>query len=215
MSYAAPIQSPPCLRLPVPENLDWTRIQNLLNQISRRICPSWPIEKRQDFVQLALLKVMELEHRRPGQTIWTPIYLSRLVRSLLIDEIRRCSRRPEEQLDETIAEGIPAAETTDPERACLGQELGRALRKGLAALSPARREACLLHLSGYDSREIATRLGWQNKKVENAIYRGLADLRASLATRGFVPGDTWRHVATRQDVFNRTKVAAHGQSNLA
>ncbi len=182
----------------VPTILDWTGIHHQLTAILRRICPLWLGDRQQDLLQVAMLKVMAIEERRRGQTVWTPTYLSRMANSLLIDELRRRARQPEEPFDDQIADGIPATESFDPEGALLGRELGRALRESLAALVPARRQACRLHLLGFGYQEIASQLGWDPKKVENAICRGLADLRQSFAARGLVPSDRSRHEPTRK-----------------
>lgn len=168
-------------------DIDWPALRRQLAVVLARICPSWLAERREDLVQVALLKVMEIERRREGETVWTPFYLGRVAHSALVDEIRRRRRRPEEALDEGEAEATPAEETADPERGTLGRELGRGLRACLAALVEARRRACTLHLLGHGTLEVARLLGWEAKKAENAIYRGLADLRLCLENKGLAP----------------------------
>lgn len=168
------------------QKIDWPALRRQLAAVLGRICPPWLAERREDLVQAAMLKVMEIEQRREGETVWTAFYLGRVAHSALVDEIRRRRRRPEEPLDET-AEAAPAAETADPERGTLGRELGRGLRACLAALVEARRRACTLHLLGHGTSEVARLLGWEAKKAENAIYRGLADLRLCLENKGLAP----------------------------
>lgn len=167
--------------------IDWPALRRQLTAALARTCPSWLAERREDLVQVAILKVMEIERRREGETVWTPFYLGRVAHSALVDEIRRQRRRPEEALEEETAEGAPAAATADPERGALGRELGRGLRGCLAALVEARRRACTLHLLGHGTLEVARLLGWEAKKAENAIYRGLADLRLCLENKGLAP----------------------------
>jgi len=169
------------------QNIDWPALRRQLAATLGRICPGWLAEKREDLVQVALLKVMEIERRREGETVWSPFYLSRVAHSALVDEIRRHRRRPEEALDEATVETTPAADRPDPEHGALGRELGRGLRACLGALVEARRRACTLHLLGHGMIEVARLLGWDAKKAENAIYRGLADLRHCLENKGLAP----------------------------
>ncbi len=44
-----------------------------------------------------------------------------------------------------------------------------------------------MYLAGYERREIADLLGWTEAKTRNLLYRGLADLRETLTTRGVRP----------------------------
>lgn len=168
-------------------NIDWTELRRQLNAALARTCPAWMAERREDLVQAALLKVMEIEKRREGETEWTSFYLSRVAHSALVDEIRRRRRRPEDPLEEGVADHTPEDGEADPERGALGRELGRGLRACLAALAQARRRASTLHLLGHGTLEVARLLGWDAKKAENAIYRGLADLRLCLAKKGLAP----------------------------
>lgn len=172
---------------PGAQGIDWSGLRAQLTAAVGRICPAWMAEQREDLVQVSLVKVMEIEKRREGETLWTPFYLSRVAHSALVDEIRRRRRRPEEPLEEEAADKVPSLEGADPERETLGLELGRGLRACLAAMVEARRRACTLHLLGHGTLEVARFLSWDSKKAENAIYRGLADLRLCLEKKGFAP----------------------------
>lgn len=167
-------------------NLDWAELRRRLEGALGRICPHWLAERREDLVQAALVKMMEIEKRREGETEWTSFYLSRVAHSALVDEIRRRRRRPEDPLDQE-AETVVETAAADPERGAFGRELGRGLRACLAGLVEARRRASTLHLLGHGTLEVARLLGWEAKKAENAIYRGLADLRLCLEKKGFAP----------------------------
>ncbi len=116
----------------VGRNIDWAELRRHLNGALGRICPSWLAERREDLVQAALVKVMEIEQRREGETEWTSFYLARVAHSALVDEIRRRRRRPEDPLEERVAETTPEEGAADPERGTLGRELGRGLRACLA-----------------------------------------------------------------------------------
>jgi RNA polymerase sigma-70 factor (ECF subfamily) len=50
-----------------------------------------------------------------------------------------------------------------------------------------RRLAVILHLQGHSVREAARLLDWAFKRTENLVYRGLADLRACLQSKGMTP----------------------------
>lgn len=168
-------------------DIDWQALRRQLTSAIARICPSWLVEHRDDLVQTAILKVMKIESQREGETVWTPFYLSRLAHSALVDEIRHRRRRPEEPLGEEEDAEMPATQSTNPEQNSLGKELGRELRDCLKALVEARRRACTLHLLGHGTSEVARLLDWETKKTENAIYRGLADLRLCLEKKGLAP----------------------------
>ena len=47
--------------------------------------------------------------------------------------------------------------------------------------------AVVLHLQGHSVPEAARLLNWGNKRTENLVYRGLADLRNCLALKGLEP----------------------------
>lgn len=168
-------------------DIDWQALRRQLTSAIARICPSWLAEHRDDLVQTAILKVMKIESQREGETVWTPFYLSRLAYSALVDEIRHRRRRPEEPLGEEEEAEMPPSQSTSPEQNTLGKELGRELRVCLQALVDARRRACTLHLLGHGTGEVARLLDWEIKKTENAIYRGLSDLRLCLEKKGLAP----------------------------
>jgi RNA polymerase sigma-70 factor (ECF subfamily) len=52
--------------------------------------------------------------------------------------------------------------------------------EALETLAVDRRVAVRLHLRGQSLAEIARITGWTSGKARNLLYRGLADLRASL-----------------------------------
>jgi RNA polymerase sigma-70 factor (ECF subfamily) len=148
-----------------------------LRAILQRICPPSLAMHREDLVQIALLRILETksneqDHPRPASYLW------RVAHSAMVDELRRQRRRPVVSLEEA---GIdrPAPE-------CRPQ-LGVAIRDCLQGLSEARREAVGLHLFGHRAEEAAKLLGWDAKRVQNSVYRGLADLRRCLEAKGFEP----------------------------
>jgi len=65
--------------------------------------------------------------------------------------------------------------------------VGRAIRDCLLGLVTPRRLAVTLHLQGHTVPQAAEVLGWDAKRTENLVYRGLADLRVCLARKGVTP----------------------------
>src|SRR5262249_59579503 len=96
----------------------------------RQICPAWLADRADDLVQVALIRVAEIQRRSEGNAELSTFYLQRAARSALIDEIRKRRRRPEVPLDEAMAESHAAARAPqpDPERATAGRELGRPIQ---------------------------------------------------------------------------------------
>jgi RNA polymerase sigma-70 factor (ECF subfamily) len=158
----------------------------LLEQLHRavaRVCPQWHSVERDDVVQAAIVRVLELRRRNPEREDLSFAYLRRVAYSAFIDEVRRRQRRGEEPLE---PEGRPAvaAGNPGPERRSASREIGEAIRACLATLIRPRRLAITLHLQGHKVPEIARLLGWAAKRADNLVYRGLADLRECLAGKG-------------------------------
>jgi RNA polymerase sigma-70 factor (ECF subfamily) len=172
---------------PPPGSLE--ELRSDLARAVRRICPAWLADHADDLVQVALLKVMEVQRKSEGKAALSSFYLKRVARSTLIDEIRRRKRRPEVPLDETV-ESHPAmwAAYPDPESAAVGRELGRTIQTCLGRLIRPRQAAVMLHVFlGHSVPEAARLLGWSVKKAENLVYRGLADLQGCLKREGAAP----------------------------
>lgn len=166
---------------------DYERLREDLKRSVVRVCPSWMSDRSEDLVQVALMRVMEIHRKREGAAEFSPYYLKRAAYSAMIDEIRRLRRRQEVPLeaDEDDGGGFdPAAETADPERASASREVGRAIRDCLGAMVKPRRMAVTLNLQGHSVPDIGKLLGWTGKKAENLVYRGMADLRGCLESKG-------------------------------
>jgi RNA polymerase sigma-70 factor (ECF subfamily) len=106
--------------------------------------------------------------------------------SVLVDEIRRVKRRQETDLDDQVADQVTVT-TADPERMVASAEIGRGIQCCLANMKQERRLAVTLYLQGHTVAEAARILDWSQKRTENLVYRGLADLRACLTCRGIEP----------------------------
>ena len=115
------------------------------------------------------------------------MYLERAAQRVMIDEIRRRGRRPEQVAgEEDWIEAAPGARP-DPERVAASGEIAAGIRGCLARLATPRRLAVTLYLQGCRVGEAAHRLGWSFKRTENLVYRGLSDLRLCLRRKGLEP----------------------------
>lgn len=152
-----------------------------------RVCPSWLAAQAEDIVQAALVRVVEIIQGREGNARPNASYLWKAAYTATVDEIRRHRRRREVPLDDGLVEGTVRSREPGPEEAGTGWEIGRELRKCLGRLVEARRLALVLHLQGHTGPEAARLLGWSEKRVENLIYRGLADVRRCLEQKGMRP----------------------------
>jgi RNA polymerase sigma-70 factor (ECF subfamily) len=173
----------PTLARPV----DYTKLRRDLSQAVARVCSRWQPARRDDLVQTAIMRVMEVLGRPPdaneGETPFTSSYLHRVAYSVLVDELRRERRRHETSLDDDGV-GDVAGREEDPERLARSGEIGRGIQDCLTRLKRERRLAVTLHLQGHTVPEAARVLDWTVKRTENLVYRGLADLRECLTSKG-------------------------------
>jgi RNA polymerase sigma-70 factor (ECF subfamily) len=169
------------------DRIDYAKLREDLARAVARLCPAWLSSQRDDLVQAAVMRVMQIVERRPSEgeddrALATP-YLYKVAHSALVDEIRRFRRRRESDLDE--AEAAPAAITHhDPERIAASREIGRGILDCLSHMTRDRRLAVTLHLQGHSVPDAARVLEWPAKRTENLVYRGLAALRACLKKKG-------------------------------
>ncbi len=133
-----------------------------------------------------MVKVMATVERGDGATPLPLGYLQRVAYSATVDELRRRRVRAHDRTDE---DGVRQAVTdgADPEQRVLLREMGHDMADCLRQLDPPRRRAVTMHLQGLVRREVARILGWSIKQAENRIYRGLADLRRCLSSKGHAP----------------------------
>jgi RNA polymerase sigma-70 factor (ECF subfamily) len=169
--------------------MDYAQLHRDLVRAVDRVCPRWMADRADDLVQVALMRVMEIQRKKEGTAEFSPFYLKKAAYSAMIDEIRRLRRRQEVSLegggsDEEPVAYDPAAGDPDPERASAGRQIGRAIRDCLGRLVAPRRHAVTLNLQGHSVPEVGRLMGWTGKKAENLVYRGMADLRACLGEKG-------------------------------
>lgn len=177
--------------MPVGEEvLDYATLRQDVVRAVARLCPRWMVDRRDDLVQAALMRVMQITEKRSAsgernQPLSTS-YLYRVAYSVLVDEIRRLRRRRETDLeDEAVAPVAIARE--NPERTAASKEVGRGIQECLKGMKRERRLAVTLHLQGHTVTETARILDWAAKQTENLVYRGMADLRECLMAKGIRP----------------------------
>jgi RNA polymerase sigma-70 factor, ECF subfamily len=170
--------------------VDVMKLRQTIARVVTRVCPAWLSAQRDDVVQAATLRVIQLIDRLSisgeERIAFASSYLHKVAHSALVDEIRRARRRREVGIEdaEPTAEDVPRA---DPERRTVAREVGHGIQDCLRRLTRDRRLAVTLHLQGHSVKEAATILDWPEKRTENLVYRGLADLRACLKAKGLAP----------------------------
>lgn len=167
----------------------YAHLRDELARAAARVCPKWLADRREDIVQTALLRVMDVLGKREGNEPLPSSYLWRVAYTVTIDEIRRARRKQEVPLEEGHQDGVEslAAALPDPEKTREGREIGSAIRDCLSRLVRPRRLAVTLYLQEHSVPELSRLLGWSAKRGENLVYRGLADLRQCLISKGVRP----------------------------
>ncbi len=164
-------------------------IRAALVKAVKRACPAWLADSADDLVQIAFERVHKL--LREGNAQLSTSYLRKVAYSVVVDEIRRRRRRNEVSIDPDNGGQDPVFDLSsgapDPETRAGGREIGSAIRNCLGHLVGPRRSAVTLHLMGHTVPEIGRLLGWEGKKADNLVYRGMADLRECLESKGVRP----------------------------
>lgn len=137
-----------------------------------------------------MMRVVQIVDRQPtppeGDAPFTSSYLHKVAYSVLVDEIRRVTRRQETGLDDEAVERTAVVDP-DPEKVTASREIGLGIQECLSRLNKDRRLAVTLYLQGHSVPDAARVLEWPAKRTENLVYRGLADLRECLSTKGLRP----------------------------
>lgn len=156
------------------------RMRDVLARAVSRHCPAWLAGQREDLVQSAMVRLLELERQPGGDAVKSSTYLWKVAYSVVVDEIRRRRRDRERPLDD--AGDPPAPGSTDT--GASDREIGAALRGCLTGIAADRRVAVMLHLQGHSLADGSAIAGWNLKRHTNLVYRGLADLRRCLVEKG-------------------------------
>jgi RNA polymerase sigma-70 factor (ECF subfamily) len=169
--------------------VDYTKLRRDLATIVARVCPGWPAAQRDDLVQAAVMRVMQVfgagapDVDTEGMSAPRASYLYKVAHSVLVDELRRIRRQRETSMDGDTLESIPAVRA-DPERLAASRQIGEGIKDCLSRLKRERRLAVTLYLQGHTVPQSARILDWSPKRTENLVYRGLAELRDCLTSKG-------------------------------
>jgi RNA polymerase sigma-70 factor (ECF subfamily) len=166
---------------------DFDRMRILIDRAVARTCPGWLRGSREDIVQEAMLRLVQILNRGEHNPTPPPSYLWKVAYTVTIDEIRRVTRRGESPIEQVAEEADRPSERPDPHRAEEQREMGQAIGECLGRLNEARRLVVGLHLFGHSLEETARLTAWKTKTVKNGLYRGLAALRRCLERKGFRP----------------------------
>jgi RNA polymerase sigma-70 factor (ECF subfamily) len=158
-------------------------MREVLVRAVARHAPPWLAAQREDLVQTAMLRLLELERQPGGDAVKTPAYLWKVAYSVVVDEMRRRRREREGPLEEAGDPSSPAS----AESGLTDREIGLALRGCLGGMAADRRVAVMLHLQGHSLADGATLAGWNLKRHTNLVYRGLTDLKRCLMAKGIRP----------------------------
>src|SRR5687767_5815882 len=111
-------------------------------------------------------------------------YVYRTASAAALDLLRRRKAR---RADDSIGLDDDATITSTaagPEEELAATELAADVMRALDTIPPTRRPVVRMYLAGYTREEIASLMAWTEAKTRNLLYRGLADLRACLVSRG-------------------------------
>jgi len=165
--------------------VDFAQIRSKIVISVRRVCPRWLSDRADDIVQDAMLRVMEWQKKNEDIGEPPSSYLWKVAYSATVDEIRRARRRRENQVEMEILEKQGPVDEQGPLQAAVSGDLAQALNGCLNRLKENRRLIVGFHLLGHTLAESEALSGWDGKKVQNLLYRGLADLRQCLSAKGF------------------------------
>jgi RNA polymerase sigma-70 factor (ECF subfamily) len=166
---------------------DLSDVRRALHRALTRRCPRWLSDRREDIVQAALMRLVQIQQRSERNTPFPASYLWKAAYSAMIDEIRRLRRAEHVSLEDGAVDPPAVDAGSDPEQQRRAREIGAGIQECLARLVSDRRRAVTLQLVGHSVPDIAKLLGWNLKRAENLVYRGLDDLRACLTAKGLEP----------------------------
>jgi RNA polymerase sigma-70 factor (ECF subfamily) len=151
-----------------------------------RLCPRWLRPRCDDIVQVAVLRVLRSREKTEENRPPPATFLWKVALAATVDEIRRAIRARETSGDGALPDG-PAPPSGEPDQQLAAREIEAAIGACLVRLVPGRQAAVWLHLLGNTIPEAAVLLGYDEKRTENLVYRGMADLRNCLRKKGLKP----------------------------
>lgn len=139
-------------------------------------------EDAEDLIQTALLRLEEYCRSAEVKVRERDRFLATTVRNLMIDQVRherviRYAPDSIEDLPDTLALIDPGP---TPDRVLDAEQRLNEIKRLLGAVSTRARDVYLLHMAGYDYREIGVSLGIKVKTVEGHMARAIL----AMAKRG-------------------------------
>jgi RNA polymerase sigma-70 factor, ECF subfamily len=167
----------------VPQGVDYESLRERLSRAVLHSCPRVMAAYRDDLVQNCMVRVLDIIRKTGPERQFSSSYLYKVAYSALVDEIRRMRRRPESPLDE--GQRVPTtAPEGNPEVLAANRDVEAGILDCMSHLLQERRLAVALYLQGHTVVEAARILGWSPKRVDNLLYRGLANLRECITAKG-------------------------------
>ncbi len=153
----------------------WSELHATLTRAVHRLAPAYLRAELDDMVQDGMVRLVNHDGHANNTYVW------RVAWSVVQDHRRRRRRKPEhgEAGLRYVSDDAPG-----PERHAADHEVRGALAECLEAAPASRRDLLTLYLLGHTPGECAELLDVSRKTSENAIYRGLAALRACLEGKG-------------------------------
>ena len=135
-----------------------------------------------ELIQDILIRIWKALKDREGEIQYLDAYVKKVVFSVFINEVNRLRR--ERQLI-SVAENRQHLENEGKgDCAESDDSLRKIIVESLTALGGAKRRVIELRLEGFTLAEIAQLNDWSMAKTCNDYYRGIKELKSSLAKRG-------------------------------
>jgi len=132
-------------------------------------------EEAEDLIQTALLRLEEYCRTAEAKVRDRDRFLATTVRNLVVDQIRHdrvvtYAPEPVEELDDRFA---PIDPGPTPDRVLDAEQRLNEIKKLLGTIGKRARDVYLLHMAGYEYREIGLALGISVKTVEGHMARAI------------------------------------------
>src|SRR5262249_24118685 len=107
---------------------DVSDLRRALDSALARRCPRSLIDRREDIVQVALMRLVQIQQRGERNTPFPASYLWKAAYSAMIDEIRRLRRAEHVSLDDGAVDPPAVDASSDPERRRRAREIGAGIQ---------------------------------------------------------------------------------------
>ena len=132
-------------------------------------------EDAEDLIQTALLRLEEYCRSAEVKVRNREQFLAKTVRNLVVDQVRHervvtYAPEPVEELEDSLA---PVDPSPTPDRVLEAEQRLTEIKEVLGTVSARARDVYLLHMAGYEYREIGVTLGISVKTVEGHMARAI------------------------------------------